>query len=319
MIVICGDALIDFLPARAEGRDAYLPAPGGSCRNIASGLGRLGAAVGFMGGLSTDFFGDLIAESLRRDGVSLAYAARLAQTSTLAFVRLGEGEPAYAFYDDASAHRSWTRAASPALDDAVTALHVGSLTLIAPPVADEILLLMRAQKGRRVLAIDPNCRPSVTGDLPGYRTRLNQMFGLADIIKLSTADLDYLRPGADPDRVARDWIAAGASLVVLTRGGDGASAWTADGTVSMPASRVVLVDSVGAGDSFIAAVLFQLDRMGLLAVGGLHRIGRLEAQAVLGFAVRVAAITCSRVGADPPWLRELEAPGLPAGRSQEAV
>ena len=306
MIVICGDALIDFLPVQAEGRAAYLPAPGGSCRNIASGLGRLGAAVGFMGGLSTDFFGDLIADSLRRDGVSLVYAARLPDSSTLAFVQLGEGEPAYAFYDQGSAHRSWTRAASPALDDAVTALHVGSLTLIAPPVADEILLLMRAQKGRRVLAIDPNCRPGLTGDLPGYRARLNQVFQLADIIKLSVADLDYLRPGAEPDRIARDWIAAGASLVVLTRGGDGASAWTRDGQVSVPAAHVELVDTVGAGDSFIAAVLFQLDRMGLLAVGRLDRIDRAQAQTVLGFAVRVAAITCSRVGADPPWLRELE-------------
>ena len=315
MIVICGDALIDFLPVQAEGRAAYVPAPGGSCRNIASGLGRLGAAVGFMGGLSTDFFGDLIADSLRRDGVSLDYAARLADSSTLAFVRLGEGEPAYAFYDQGSAHRSWTRAASPALDDAVTALHVGSLTLIAPPVADEILLLMRAQKGRRVLAIDPNCRPGMTSDLPGYRARLNQMFQLADIIKLSVADLEYLRPGADPERIARDWIAAGASLVVLTRGGDGASAWTregrGDGHVSVPAARITLVDTVGAGDSFIAAVLFQLERMGLLTVGSLDRIGRAEAQAVLAFAVRVAAITCSRAGADPPWLRELEPPVPP--------
>ncbi len=313
MIVICGDALIDFLPVQAAGRDAYLPVPGGSCRNIASGLGRLGAEVGFMGGLSTDFFGDLIADSLRRDGVSLAYAARLDQSSTLAFVQLGEGEPAYAFYEQGSAHRSWTRAASPALDDAVTALHVGSLTLIAPPVADEILLLMRAQKGRRVLAIDPNCRPGLTGDLPGYRARLNQMFQLADIVKLSVADLDYLRPGADPDRVARDWIAAGASLVVLTRGGDGASAWTRDGQVSVPASPIALVDTVGAGDSFIAAVLFQLDRSGLLAVDGLQRIDRSQAQAVLEFAVRVASITCGRVGADPPWLHELEPPAQAGG------
>lgn len=311
MIVICGDALIDFLPVRlgAGGQGAYLPVPGGSCRNIASGLGRLGAAVGFMGGLSTDFFGDMIAASLEADGVSLDHVARLPDPSTLAFVQIGEGEPHYAFFDAASAHRRWTRSASPALDAGVKALHVGSLTLIEPPVADEILALMREQKGRLVLSIDPNCRPTVTHDLPAYRARAAKMFALADIIKLSAADLDYLQPGADPDSVARGWIANGTSLVVLTRGGDGATAWIASGQVSVAARRIEVVDTVGAGDSFIAATLFQLDRMGFLASGGLARLGVVEAEAVLTFAVKVAAVTCSRAGANPPWLREIEPAG----------
>lgn len=310
MIVICGDALIDFIPVELpDGRAAYRPAPGGSCRNIASGLGRLGARAGFMGGLSTDFFGDVLAASLQADSVSLAHAVRLPGPSTLGFVKIGDGEPAYAFYDQASAHQSWTRAAGPALADAVTALHVGSLTLIAPPVADECVALMREQKGRRVLSIDPNCRPSLTYDLPAYRARMDQMSKLADIIKLSAADLDYLRPGADPDRVARDWIAGGVSLVVLTRGGEGASAWTRSGRVSVASSRVEIVDTVGAGDSFLSATLFQLDRIGLLSTGAIGRIGVAEAEAALAFAVKAAAVTCGRVGADPPWLRELEQAG----------
>ncbi len=307
MIVVCGDALIDFIPVRLPGgRPAYLPAPGGSCRNIASGLGRLGAKVGFMGGVSNDFFGDQVAASLQADGVSLAYTARLDDPTTLAFVKLGDGEPAYAFYDEPSAHRSWTRAASPPPGAEVTALHVGSLTLIAPPVADECLAMMREQKGRRLLSIDPNCRPSLIYDLAGYRSRLREMFRLADIIKLSAADLDYLQPGADPDTVARGWITDGAHLVVLTRGGDGASAWVGNGQVSVVSGRVELVDTVGAGDSFIAGTLFQLDRMGLLSTDALDRLDRTGAQAVLAFAARVAAVTCSRAGADPPRLDELE-------------
>ena len=306
MIVVCGDSLIDFIPVLSESKPAYLPVPGGSCRNIASGLGRLGADVGFMGGLSHDFFGDMIARSLEADGVSLQYGVRLPDPSTLAFVQLGEGESAYAFYDQPSAHRSWTRAASRPLEDRVTALHVGSLTLIAPPVADEILALLREQKGRRVLSLDPNCRPSLTGDLPAYRARLRETLRRADIIKLSEADLDYIEPGADPDRAARRWIAEGAHLVVLTRGGAGATAWVRGGQVSVPAGHVTLVDTVGAGDSFIAATLFQLDRMGLLATDALGRIGTVEAETVLAFAVKVAAITCGRVGANPPWLAELE-------------
>jgi fructokinase len=262
-----------------------------------------------MGGLSTDFFGDMLADSLRADGVSLDYVARLPDPSTLAFVQIGEGEPHYAFFDAASAHRRWTRRASPALDDGVKALHVGSLTLIEPPVADEILSLMREQKGSRVLSIDPNCRPTVTHDLPGYRIRLAEMFKLADIIKLSAADLEYLQPGADPDIVARGWIADGSSLVVLTRGGSGATAWTQDGQVTVAAEPIQVVDTVGAGDSFIAATLFQLDRMRLLASGSLAGIGPTEAETVLSFAVRVAAITCSRAGANPPTLSELEPAG----------
>ncbi len=306
MIIICGEALVDFIPVTLPGgQPAYRPVPGGSSRNIATGLGRLGAGVGFMGGLSTDFFGDMLADALRADGVSLTYAPRLPAESTLAFVKLGDGEPAYAFYDRGSAHQVWTRAAGPALADEVTALHVGSLTLITPPVADECLALMQAEKGRRVLSIDPNCRPSLIHDLPDYRARLDRMLGLADIIKLSVADLDILCPGADPDRVARGWLADGASLVMLTRGGDGASAWVAGGQARVASGRVELVDTVGAGDSFIAAALFQLDRGGLLSVGRLDRIAVADAEAVLGFAVKAAAITCGRVGADPPWLHEL--------------
>lgn len=306
MIVICGEALIDFIPARLEAGQAYLPVPGGSCRNIASGLGRLGASVGFMGGLSTDFFGDLLTASMEADGVSLLYAPRLPNPSTLAFVKLDDGEPAYAFYDDASAHRSWTRAAGPHLEDEVVALHVGSLTLIAAPVADECLALIREQKDRRVISIDPNCRPTLTHDLPAYRERIAGMFRLADIIKLSVADLDYLHPGIDPDWIARGWIVDGTSLVILTRGGEGATAWTRDGQVSMGSKPIEVADTVGAGDSFIAATLFQLERMGLLAVGRLDRISLADAEAVLGFASSVAAITCSRIGANPPWLRELQ-------------
>ena len=307
MIVVCGDVIVDFIPVQLpDGRAAYLPTPGGSCRNIASGLGRLGAKVGFMGGLSTDFFGDMLAASLRADGVSLAYVARLPAESTLAFVQIGDGEPAYAFYDRSSAQQLWTRAASPAFGHEVTALHVGSVTLITPPVADENLALMRAERGRRVLSIDPNCRPSLIHDLAAYRARLEEMTRLADIIKLSAADLDILRPGADPDALARDWIANGASLVVLTRGGDGALAWVRAGRVEVASGRVEVVDTVGAGDSFIAAILFELDRIGLLSIGSLDRIGPAEAEAALAFAARAAAITCGRVGADPPWLRELE-------------
>lgn len=309
MIIVCGEALIDFMPVRAEGsgKAAYQPVPGGSGRNIATGIGRLGAKVGFMGGISTDFFGAQIAEAFRSDAVLLDYAPTLEAPSTLAFVKLGGGEPAYAFFDERTAHQGWTRSASPEPAEDVTALHFGSLTLIAPPLADECLALMRAQDDRRLISIDPNCRPSLTHDLPAYRARMRTMLGLADIVKLSLADLEYLQPGVAPETAARGWIAQGTRLVMLTRGGDGARAWTRHGAVSVPAQPVQLVDTVGAGDSFIAAALVHLDRAGLLSVAGLDRLTPGDAEAALAFAVRAAGITCSRIGADPPWLRELSA------------
>ena len=311
MIIICGDSLIDFLPAQTEGggQAAYLPVPGGSCRNIAVGLGRLGAAVGFMGGISNDFFGDQIVSSMQVSGVSMEYVARLDHATTLAFVKLGDGEPEYAFFDEASASRCWTRAASPALGGDVTALHVGSLGLISPPIADECLALMREEKGRRVLCIDPNCRPTLTHDLPVYRARIAEALALADIIKLSRADLEYLIPGADPGRIARDWIAAGTALVVVTKGGEGATAWVKAGSVDVPVGETTVVDTVGAGDSFIAAVLCHLDRIGRLRPDRLGGIELAEAEGALRFAVRVAAFTCGRAGSNPPWSSELQEGG----------
>src|SRR5690349_19608631 len=113
MLLSCGDALIDMIPARTEdGRHAYVPAVGGSCCNIAVALGRLGAKAGFMGGISTDFFGDLLVEGLVAAGVSTKYVARLERETTLGFVKLGEGEPQYAFYDEGTAGRSWRRSDS---------------------------------------------------------------------------------------------------------------------------------------------------------------------------------------------------------------
>ncbi len=313
MIIICGDSLIDFLPSRSEdgGQDAYIPVPGGSCRNIAVGLGRLGSAAGFMGGISTDFFGDLIVSSMQVSGVSMQYVARLDNATTLAFVKLGDGEPEYAFFDEASASRCWTRAASPPLADDVTALHVGSLGLISPPVADECLALMREQKGRRVLCVDPNCRPTLTNDLATYRARLAEALALADIIKLSRADLDYLIPGADPETIAAEWLAAGTSLVIVTKGGDGATAWVKGGRIDVPVGETVVVDTVGAGDSFIAAVLCHLDRTGLLHPGRIAAIDPSQAEAALQFAVRVAAFTCGRAGSNPPWAAELQESATP--------
>jgi fructokinase len=312
MFLCCGDALIDMIPARTDdGRHSYVPAIGGSCCNIAVALGRLGAEVGFMGGISTDFFGDLLIDGLVASRVSTRYVARLDRETTLGFVKLGDGEPQYAFYDDGTAGRTWRRSDSAALGPEVRLIHIGSVTLIAPPVADECLALFEAEKGQRLLSVDPNCRPTLTRDVEPYRGRMERIFGLADLIRLSRSDLAFLLPGISADAAAAAWLASGARLVVLTDGGSGAMAWWPGGRVHVPAPNVRVVDTIGAGDSFLAALLVHIAEGGRLSGDGLAGLAAAEVEAALAFAASVAAITCTRSGADSPWRHEL------AGRQRE--
>ena len=306
MIVSCGEALIDFIPARAEdGEVAYRPAAGGSPYNVALALGRLGAKAGFMGGLSADFFGSLLSSVLETSKVDLSHTVRTDRPTVLAFVSFGNGEPRYAFYDEGSAARLFDPAEAGSLGPEVECLHAGSISLAAEPVASHIERLFFAQAGRRVLSIDPNIRPSLVRDEPSYRARLDRMLGAADVVKVSRADLQWLAPGTDPREWARARIEGGAALVVLTAGSEGARAITAALDVRQPALSVEVVDTVGAGDAFTAGLLWALQSHGLLSREALRAVSEPDLRAALELAVRVAALTCTRAGANPPWRDEL--------------
>lgn len=310
MLLICGDALIDFLPdgpaLSGQPMPPYRPFAGGSCLNLAAGLGRLGVAAGFMGGLSTDFFGSFLAETLGAAGVSLHYAARMAEGTTLAFVQLTEEEPQYAFYDRQSALRLWHRAASPPPGPEVRLLHIGSVTLTEGPAAEESAALFAAEKGRRLLSIDPNCRPGLAADEAAYRARLLALIAQADIVKLSQADLAFLLPETAPAAAARAWLGGGARLVVLSRGAEGVSAFMPGAEeITQAAHPVPLADSVGAGDSLMAALLWRLERAGRLDRGSIAGLTEAEVRSALAWAVRAAALTCGRRGADLPWAADL--------------
>jgi fructokinase len=304
MIVSCGEALIDFVPATTnDGRRAYVPCVGGSPFNIAVAVARLGAPAGFLGGVSTDFFGDDLARALAASGVDTRYVLRLERPSTLAFVSLGAGEPEYIFFDAEAAHRYWEPALPLGTD--VTMLHFGSISLLGQPAADRFARLMEENKGQRIVCLDPNIRPSVIVDETSYRERLRAMLALADVIKISAADLDWLVPGADPNDVARGWIEHGTALVVVTLGADGALAHSAHGDIRYPGTSVAVVDTVGAGDSFMGALLAGLAKLGVASVAQLRAQGSDAVEAAVAYATRASAITCSRRGADPPWSREL--------------
>jgi fructokinase len=308
MLLSCGDALIDFLPvAAADGRDALVPVVGGSCLNIAVGMARLGASAGFVGGISNDLFGRLIAEHALASQVDLSYARRSDDQTTLAFVRTVAGEPQYAFYDAATATRHWRYQAGTIPFDAIEAIHVGSTTLVDDEGAAQTLAMLDDTKSAVTVSFDPNCRPKLVKDKPRYVARMLEFAAHADIVRMSDVDFSYLFGNADVDARAHALLEAGCGLVVITRGGDGAQAWhSTAGKVEVAAPRVDVVDTIGAGDSFQAALLVALRQIGRIGRDKLRAAGAAELVRALSFASSCAAITCSRAGADPPRQSDVE-------------
>ncbi|HWL21739.1 MAG TPA: carbohydrate kinase [Bradyrhizobium sp.] len=302
MLLSCGDALIDFLPVKsADGRDAAAPVVGGSCLNIAAGMARLGAPAGFVGGISTDLFGRMIADHASASGVDLRYATRGDHQTTLAFVRHVAGEPQYAFYDEATASRNWRYQHGSIPFDEIEAIHVGSTTLTNESGAAEALAMVEDARASVTIAFDPNCRPNLVRDKSRYVDQMDAFAARADIVRMSDVDFEFLYGGSDHAGKATSLLGAGTSLVIITRGIKGAQAWHSQaGLVDVTAPAVDVVDTVGAGDSFQAALLF-----GLRAIGRIERVRLAQATSeelarALSFAAACAAITCGRAGADPP-------------------
>jgi fructokinase len=309
VILSCGDALIDFVPvAAADGRDAVRPAVGGSCLNIAVGIARLGAACGFAGGISTDMYGRMIADHAAASDVDLRHAARSEHQTTLAFVRIVAGESQYAFYDVGTASANWTYRRGSIPFDTVDAVHIGSTTLVHERGAAEASSLVADARSTTTISFDPNCRPNLVQDRQAYRARMNAFAGSADIVRMSDVDFDYLYGGTDFEAVASSLLARGCSLIVITRGTNGALAWHSKaGAIEAGAPPVKVVDTIGAGDSFQAALLFALREQGRIQRAKLRAIGAAELQRAVSFACRCAAITCTRAGADPPRRSEVAA------------
>jgi len=307
MLISCGDALIDFVPTKnADGREAVMPAVGGSCLNVAIGIARLGAPTGFVGGISNDMFGGMIADHATASNVELAFATRSDHQTTLAFVRIIAGESHYAFYDAETATRNWAFPRGTIPFDKVEAVHVGSTTLVNDRGAAETNALIADARATSTISFDPNCRPNLIKDKPAYLARMAEFAGSADLIKMSDVDFSYLF-GEEPYRQrASAMLGNGPSLVVITRGNNGAIGWHAKaGEIEVEAPKVAVADTIGAGDSFQAALLFALHKQGRLARQQLKDISADELRRALSFAANCAGLTCTRPGADPPWSHEI--------------
>ncbi|MFN2135730.1 MAG: carbohydrate kinase family protein [Candidatus Promineifilaceae bacterium] len=308
MILCCGEALIDFVPLAETG--GYKPCPGGSVYNIAVGLGRLAAPAGFFSQISRDFFGDQLLAYLRANHVDTSYCLRSDDPTTLAFVSLPEegSEPRFMFYANDAADRRLLARDLPELSQTVTALHFGSISLVLKPGATALETLMRRESRRRILSLDPNVRPGLIHNRDAYHRHFEEWVKLVDIIKLSRADFEYIYPHHSLDAMVARWLDAGASLCLVTMGEDGAVGYTSSGvTAAVTAPRVKVADTVGAGDTFLAAALAYLHtHHQLTSRKQLHTLPVADLAACLTYAVRAAAINCMRQGADPPTLHEME-------------
>ena len=214
--------MVDFLPVTAmDGRDAAVPVAGGSCLNIAVGMARLGARAGFVGGISTDLFGRIVADHALKSEVDLRYTTRSDRQTTLAFVRHVGGEPHYAFYDEATASRNWIYRTGSIPFGEIEAVHVGSTTLANEEGAAQAFAMIEDAKGVTTISFDPNCRPNLVGDKARYVDRMDAFAVAADIVRMSDVDFEFLYGGCDQGERARSFIAAGnaGSIAVYGVGG----------------------------------------------------------------------------------------------------
>ena len=306
MILCCGEALIDMLPRTTTlGEPAFAPHAGGAVFNTAIALGRLGAPTGFFSGLSTDLMGEILTTTLTASKVDTSLAARSNRPTTLAFVKLVNGQATYAFYDENTAGRLLSPADLPTLPARVNTLFFGGISLVNDPAAATYEALQARESGTRVTMIDPNIRPGFITDQAPYRARLSRMMARADIVKLSDEDLHWLMGAGDLTRLARQIIATGPRLVFLTEGANGARAVTATQDRFVAAQKVTVADTVGAGDTFNAGVLAALHRAKALHKPALATLPDATLDAALTLGTRAAAVTVSRAGANPPWADEL--------------
>ena len=307
MILSCGEALIDMLPRTStEGEACFAPYAGGAVFNTAIALGRLGAPSAFFSGISTDMLGEILADTLNASKVDTRYCARSARPTTVAFVKLVDGQATYAFYDEGTAGVTLSQDQLPVLPAEVGTLFFGGISLVNDPAASTYAALQARECGARVTMVDPNIRPGfIAGKEAPYRARIEGMIAKADIVKLSDEDLHWLMGDGDLTALARQILAKGPKLVFITEGAEGARAVTATQDRFVAATKVTVADTVGAGDTFNAGALCALHEAGALTKARLAALTDAELDAALTLGTRAAAITVSRPGANPPWRSEL--------------
>jgi len=302
-LTVIGEAFIDLVPLPDPG--SYRARPGGSGFNVAITLARLGHRTAMMARLGENAFGGVLRSHATANGLDLDYAPRATEPTTLAVVGLDrEGRASYDFYLQGTADWQWTQPELARLPEDTAVLHFGSLASWTPPGSELILAAAaRRHRGERTLvSYDPNIRPGFLGDPPHARAVIERSVGAAHVVKASSDDAEWLYPGAPLGEVAQRWLTLGALLVVITDGPRGAHVFQPElPPVHRPGREIRLADTIGAGDAFTAGLLGGLARRGLRTPDLLRRCPPAVIAEVADEAVLVSALTCERVGADPPY------------------
>jgi fructokinase len=310
-----GECLIDFLPYNREGQidklgwtEGFRMYPGGSPLNIAVGIARSGQPVAFACKIANDYFGRYLRAYIEKEGIDTRYLAHVEGYSTLAFVALEEGNAVFSFYGERAADALMTIDNVPEMLFMETSiLHVGSISLLRGTTPTAVLETFERLKGKALLSLDPNIRPDLVRDEQSYRALLQRFFALTDLLKLSDVDLAWLMPGKSVEQGVRELLAQGPALVIVTQGAEGVFAMKSESRpLQVPAFSVAVVDTVGAGDAFCAGILTMLAERRVVSHPALLALSDDDLETILRFALGVAALNCTREGADPPRRAEVE-------------
>ena len=317
MFLSCGDSLFDLFvgdkidPAVNDPAGTFVPLSGnagGSPMNVAFGLSRLGHKSSYLTNLSSDLFGQRLRKFLRFNEVDISLCPDTDLNTTLAIVeKAPDGSARYVFYIDNSADVSLKQSDLPdPVPDDIRVLHFGSYSTVVEPTATTLAAFAGRETAKRFISYDPNLRTSIEPDIDRWREAFAGLSASANLIKASDEDIEELLGKNSEDEFVASCLDAGADLVFITRGGEGSTGFTKDGTrVDAKGVSVDVVDTVGAGDTFQATLLHWLATNSHITDQGTLQ-STPDLSAMMDFATRAAAITCTRAGADLPRLAELQ-------------
>ncbi len=297
--LVIGEALVDVVRKPDGSQTAH---PGGSPANVAFGLARLGRSVELLTSLGEDAYGTLVRSHVESSGATIARTSAAPRTSVATAILDPQGVATYDF------DLEWALPEEPATSPEPVVVHTGSIAAVLEPGASTVERLIAGAKQRATVTYDPNCRPSLMGDRGQAEATIERLVALADVVKVSDEDLEWLFPAESPSDAAQRWLALGPALVVVTLGSEGALAACEAGLVSVSPVSVVVADTVGAGDSFMSGLidgLWSADLLGGDRRDALRAIDLQRVTVILDRCARIAGITVSRSGANPPTKAEL--------------
>lgn len=307
-ILVCGEMLVDIFAGKLvnTGQLPLHAQVGGSCANVAIGVSRLGELSSFLTALPDNAIGRQLLEYLQQQDVDTSFIAFKPQALPLAFVSVDDkGHPDYTFYADNTCEQNLISSDLPPGNTVFHIIHVASYPLTKQPTADTMYEFVQQEKGSVLISYDPNVRLSLQTDKSIWQTQIQKFAQVADVIKVSSEDLFHVYETHEYERIVSDWQQGGAALVIVTDGENGATAFHNGAKYKQPSYTVKVVDTVGAGDSFQGALLYQLNALNCLTASDIQQLSAAQITYILKFASAASAITCTRKGPDLPTHQEV--------------